>query len=39
MMFVTKYHKPSEAYRKILMPPVVSKADANSDAIIDDRTK
>jgi HAE1 family hydrophobic/amphiphilic exporter-1/multidrug efflux pump len=34
MMFVTKYHKPSEAYRKIDAPPVVSKADANSDAII-----
>jgi hypothetical protein len=31
MMFVTKYHKPSEAYRKIDAPPVVSKADANSE--------
>jgi hypothetical protein len=33
MMFVTKYHKPSEAC-KILMRLFVSKADANSDAII-----
>jgi multidrug efflux pump subunit AcrB len=34
MMFVIKYHKPSEAYQDIDAPPVVSKADANSDAII-----
>jgi multidrug efflux pump subunit AcrB len=34
MMFVTKYHKPSSLPQDIDAPPVVSKADANSDAII-----
>jgi hypothetical protein len=32
MMFVTKY-KPSSLPQDIDAPPVVSKADANSDAI------
>jgi hypothetical protein len=34
MMFVIKYHKPSSLPQDIDAPPVVSKADANSDAII-----